>query len=84
MADESRYIKLSPKLKRVVELDDLLGSLRVEILSHMLTPMTWWCSGTGSSDSSCVLSVQARKLRKKINPRKKPIFLCIVKEGDTL
>ena len=62
MADESRYIKLSPKLKRVVELDDLLGSLRVEILSQMLTPMTWWFSSTGSSDFSSMLSVQARKL----------------------
>ena len=84
MADESRYIKLSPKLKRVVELDDLLGSLRVEILSHMLTPITWRCSGTGSSDFSAVLSVQARKLRKKIYPRKKVIFLCILKGRDTL
>ena len=80
MADESRYIKLSPKLKRVVELDDLLGSLRVEILSQMLTPTIWWSSGTGSSDFSGILSVQARKLRKIINPRQKVIFLCIPKK----
>lgn len=80
MAVESRYIKLSPKLKIVVELDDLFGSLRVEILSQMLTPITWWFSSTGASDFSSVLSVQARKLRKIINPRQKVIFLCILKK----
>ena len=48
----------------------LRGSLRHEILSQTLTPITWWSLGRGLTDFSGMLSLQAVQTCKRNIPRK--------------